>query len=140
MRREHRERAARDRGGWLLAHAILLIIDAARALTDASVWTKKSRAARRASTKKPGDKSCSPHDSRARKWTAIGMIELGAVDVREEVLALELLRRAGRDWPIQRVEDARGRTAVLWTMALAVSAPGQKLAARGSCREDLKSG
>jgi hypothetical protein len=129
LRREHRERARRDGRGWLLAHAVALISEAAQALTDGDVWTKKSRAARRDSSR-GGDKSCSPHDSRARKWTAVGMIELGAVGLEEELLALELLRRAGRGWPIMRVEDARGRTAVIWTMALAVSAPGQRLAPR----------
>jgi hypothetical protein len=104
-------------------------------LADSKCWTRDERAARRwtihrfrnrdSSGKRLrswSTRACAPKDTRAFQWSVMGALELVASepDGPMVLLALELLRHAGRGHPISRVEAEGGHEGTMWVIATAV--------------------
>lgn len=99
---------------------------AAGLLADPLCWTCHYRAACRwrISNRDRGKikvRACSPKDTRAVRWTALGALEVSAVDSRSPriVDALEALRDAGGGRSIYLVEEY-GHCWMLWSFAAAI--------------------
>lgn len=120
------------------AEAVDLLRVVGGVIADRCVWTCHARAARRFLHHFPSRlegkverkawedeghmHQCSPWDSRAAEWSVTGMLEFAAdhPDDPLVVLALDLLKIAGRGWTISRVEEELRHDWVVWTIASAV--------------------